>query len=217
MTGKSTAYRVVIVDDHPVVRQGLVVLLGSEQGLDVAGKAIGIEDGLKLIERESPDAALIDLSLGHENGLDLIRMVRQSRPETRILVISMHEEALYAERCIRAGAHGYVSKCAAGGTLIAALRSVLEGGTYLSQEMSERLDRHRDAQGPRTPKELLSDREFEVFCLIGNGLKTAQIADRLGLSVKTIETYRDRIKAKLEIATAAELALRAAHHTLGDS
>jgi len=213
---KIASKRIVIIDDHPIVREGLALMLGAEPGLEFAGEALGVEDGLRLIEHERPDAALIDLTLGASSGLELIRMVCDSHPETRILVISMHDETLYAERCMRAGAHGYVSKSEASRTLVAALRTVLAGETYLSPKMSQHILSRRVGRSSRAPEEQLSDRELEVFRLIGSGLKTGQIAERLGLSAKTIETYRARLKSKLGIKTAAELALRAAHHTLTD-
>lgn len=204
--------KILIVDDHPIVRHGLAKLINDEPDLEVCGEADSAGDAMTTMESESPDLLLVDISLGGTNGIELIKRVKASDPEMRVLVSSMHDESLYAERALRAGAMGYLNKGENRETLLGAIRQVLRGKLYLSPRMSERL-LHRfvlnDQEPDRPAIESLSDRELEVFQLIGEGLTTRQIASRLHLSPKTIETYREHIKAKLNLENSSEL-IRAA-------
>jgi DNA-binding NarL/FixJ family response regulator len=205
------AARVLIVDDHPVFRAGLVQVLGGEPGLAVCGEAGSAEEALGLLDGLAPDLLVVDISLGGASGLELVKQVHQRRPGLPTLVLSMHDETLFAERSLRAGARGYVNKQEAVGHMIAAMRKVLAGETYLSRRMAARLEVRRTERGAglEEPVATLSDRELEVFSLIGQGLGTRDIAERLGLSVKTVETYREHIKNKLLLDTATELTRRA--------
>ncbi len=204
--------RVLIVDDHPIVSQGLAQLIGREPDLEVCGCAPDVASALAAIAELDPDVAVVDLSLGNTSGLQLIKDCKVRYPELPILVLSMHDETLYAERSLRAGAQGYVMKKAAPETVLAALRRVVSGAIYLSDDMATRLlqgmvTTRPAAAGPLV--ELLSDRELEVFSLIGSGASTQKIAETLHLSPKTIETHRAHIKEKLQLKTGTELLLHA--------
>ena len=200
--------RVLVVDDHPIARRGLIDLLEGELGLEIAGEAGDGASALELIEREHPDLVLIDISLQGANGIDLIKEIRARGDGVRMLVASMHDEAIYADRALRAGAMGYVNKEAPVAQFVEAVTQVLEGNLYLSRGASETALRRRvgvAGQEERSPLERLSDRELEVFSLIGDGLTTREIAKRLGLSPKTIETHRENIKDKLDLKNATQL------------
>lgn len=209
--------RILIVDDHPVVREGLGIWIARQGDLTVCGEAAGAAEALRLIDAINPDVAVIDISLADSDGLDLIHRIRARNPQVRILVWSMFPETLYAERALRAGALGYITKQQATGQIIEAIRTVLAGRMYLSGPIAERLVRRglgdRNAAG-QSPYGSLTDRELEVFRLIGNGRTTAEIAGLLHRSVHTIETYRQRIKTKLDLRTSAELARAAAQWVL---
>jgi DNA-binding NarL/FixJ family response regulator len=213
-------HRVLIVDDHPIVREGLRALISQQPDLEVCGEAEGVSTALELVETSEPDIAVIDISLKDGDGLELIRQIKQSHGSVRMLVSSMHEEGLYASRSLRAGALGYVSKENAARQIIDAIRRVLSGKIYLSDEISDqllsRLLKLDDGPGYRSV-ESLSDRELEVFRAIGRGLTTREIATRLSLSVKTVETYRQRIREKLALRNGAELARRASQWVLEES
>ena len=200
--------RILIVEDHPLMRKGLALTLEAEADLEVCGQAASAEEALSMLDTVQPDLAIVDISLPGMSGLELIKHLHTWKPDLPVLVISRHDEALYAERAIRAGARGYVMKIEAVDVIVKAVRRVLAGGLYVSEEISERLllsmTGHRRTEA-RTPVELLSDRELEVFELTGRGLTTREIAERLHLSVKTIESYRTRIKTKLGLRSAAEL------------
>lgn len=212
--------RILVVDDHPVVRFGLREMLSHEPDLDVCGEAASASEALSLLDSLTPDVAIIDLSLRGTSGLELIKQIRNRRPEVKMLVSSMHDEALFAERALQAGAMGYVQKREAVDEIAGALRRVLEGKIYLSSEMTQRLlgKTARVASGEKAAPVLgvasLSDRELEVFSLIGEALTTQQIAERLHLSVKTIESHRENIKRKLDLANTNELIRRAVEWTL---
>lgn len=201
--------RVLIVDDHPTVREGLAMCIGREPDLEVCGEAADMGEALRLVTETQPDLAVVDITFKDGSGIELIKRIKDRNDSVCMLVWSMHGESLYAERALRAGALGYVNKDQATNTIIEAIRRVLEGKIWLSESMSERL-LQRTVGAARlkkaaSPVEVLADRELEVFCLIGEGAKTSDIADRLHLSVKTIATYRDRIRQKLDLADGAML------------
>lgn len=201
--------RVLIVDDHPAVREALALRIGRQPDLEVCGEAADMAEALRLIAETEPDVAVVDISLKSGSGIDLIKRLKSRGDAVRVLVWSMHSESLYAERALRAGALGYVTKDQATDKIIEAIRRVLEGKIFLSDPMVERmLQRSVGQKGEisrRSPVEALADRELEVFRLIGQGVKTAEIAKRLHLSVKTVETYRDRIRQKLGLVDGVEL------------
>ena len=216
----SQRHRVLIVDDHPIVREGLRALISQQPDLEVCGEAEGATDAMEKLHSTEPDIAVIDISLEEGDGLELIRQIRQSESPVRILVSSMHDEGLYARRSLRAGALGYVSKENAARQIVDAIRRVLEGKIYLSEKLSDQLLTQllklEDDPDYRSV-ESLSDRELEVFRCIGQGLTTREIAARLSLSVKTVETYRQRIREKLALRNGAELARRASQWVLEES
>jgi DNA-binding NarL/FixJ family response regulator len=201
--------RVLIVDDHPAVREALAIRIGRQRDLEVCGEATDTTEALHLVAEARPDVAVVDISLRTGNGIDLIKRIKGRDAHVRILVWSMHSEALYAERALHAGALGYVNKDQATDRIVEAIRRVLEGRVYLSEAMTERL-LQRAVGGAReevarSPLDVLADRELEVFRLIGGGVRTAEIAERLHLSVKTVETYRDRIRQKLDLSDGTKL------------
>ncbi len=199
--------QVYLVDDHPVVRQGLARLIDQEDDLAVCGESETGLEAYKQIPKIKPDIAVVDISLKDMNGIELIKDLKARMPDLPILGLSMHDESVFAERVIRAGAMGYIMKEEAATTVLQAIRRVVAGQIYLSSRISSRLV-SKFLTGPaevQNPLELLSDRELEVFQLIGQGFGTRQIAEKLHLSVKTIETYRANIKEKLKLKNATEL------------
>lgn len=198
--------RILIIDDHPIVRLGIRQMLAAEPDLEVCGEAESVEAGKQLVTSARPNLAIVDLSLAQGTGLDLIRLLRESTPTLPVLVLSMHDEALFAERVLRAGARGYIMKREAITGLVAAIRQVLAGHIYVSEGMAqavlERLGHEASADNPLAN---LTDRELTVFDLIGRGFGTGAIAEQLGVSIKTIETYRSNIKAKLHLKDANDL------------
>jgi DNA-binding NarL/FixJ family response regulator len=202
-----TAKRILIVDDHPMMREGLAQLIEHEPDLCAASQADNAAQALKEISSCAPDLAVIDISLPDKNGLELIKDIHTLYPSLPILVLSMHDESLYAERVLRAGGRGYIMKQEGGKKLMEAIRHVLKGHIYVSERISakilEMFSGHRSET--HSPVEHLTDREFEVFQLIGTGQGTRQIAERLHLSVKTVEVHRGNIKKKLELASGAEV------------
>jgi DNA-binding NarL/FixJ family response regulator len=214
--GSTTDWRILLVDDHPLVRKGISAVISQAEHLSVCGECGSVDEALPLIEQHHPDLAIIDISLKSGNGLDLVKQLAVSHPELQLLVCSMHDENLFAERCLRAGARGYVNKEAAGSELLDAIETVRSGKTFLSPQLTERLVQRMVNGGfpEQSPMESLTDRELEVFGLIGQGLTTRQIAERLGLSYKTIESYRENIKAKLLLKNAAELCRHAVQWVL---
>jgi DNA-binding NarL/FixJ family response regulator len=204
-----TRKRLLIVDDHPMMRQGLAQLIGAEPDLEIAGEA---EDGRRAMEAVAavkPDLVLLDISLPDKNGLELIKDIQAQHRGLPILVVSMHEETLYAERILRAGGRGYIMKQEGGNKLMDAIRQVLSGKVYVSDRMSSRILEslsHQTRPGSSaSPVSGLTDREFEVLQLLGQGLATREIAGQLHLSIKTVEVHRANIKRKLELKTATEL------------
>jgi len=195
--------KIVIIDDHPLMRKGLAMSLESEADIRVAAQAASAEDGLGIIEAEDPDLVVVDISLPGMSGIELVKQVQAIRPEMKTLVVSRHDEALYAERAIRAGAKGYVMKLEAPDVMIKAVRRVMNGGIYVSEKVNERLLMGMVSGNEllsQSPLDVLSDRELEVFELTGKGFGTREIAERLHLSVKTVESYRARIKTKLNLS-----------------
>jgi len=207
----TTPARVLIVDDHPLMRDGLAFLLGNEADLVVCGEASNAGATILAVDDDPPpDLVILDLMLGSEDGLELIKQIRALRPGLLILVISMHDEWIYAERALRAGASGYIMKKESPEEVLAAIRAVLCGEVYLSGRMRVLLSQRGLTTDPcrfLVPQAdpPLSDRELHVFRLIGAGLSTKQIATELHLSGKTIETYRENLKVKLRLANAKEL------------
>lgn len=211
MTEHPSRTRIVLVDDHPMVRERLAEVINREADLVVCGEAEDRGGALDVIAREKPGLVIVDLTLKRSNGLDLIKDLQVMHPELRILVVSMQDESLYAERVIRAGAHGYITKQEATRNILKAIRHVLSGNLFLSPELSgEILSRMLGrSKAAMRSLDLLSDRELQVFELVGQGFTTRQIAEQLGLDVKTVETYRGRIKDKLELKDASELLRKA--------
>jgi DNA-binding NarL/FixJ family response regulator len=199
--------KIFIVDDHPMMREGLAQLICGEKDLLVCGEADDAAQALEHIEKLKPDLALVDITLRTSSGLELIKDLALRVPQTSVLVISMHDESLYAERVLRAGGRGYVMKQEGGKKLMEAIRHVLDGKTYVSEKISAKiLDVFSGRQSESaSPVERLTDREFQVFQLIGQGLSTKEIADKLHVSAKTVEVHRVNIKQKLKVATAPEL------------
>ena len=204
--------RLLLVDDHPLFREGLRQLIERDADLTVCGEAATGAEALEGIARFKPDLVLVDISLGGSSGLDLIKAIRSECEELPVLVVSMHEESLYAERALRAGAMGYVMKHEPGKTVKAAIHKVLSGEMYLSEKMSSTIISkfmHGAAERPASPIELLSDRELEVFRMLGQGKGTRQIGQDLGITVATVNSFRNRIKEKLHLKTATEVMLHA--------
>lgn len=204
---------VLIVDDHPVVRKGIAQLIAAEPGFTVVGETETANDGVRLIRELKPDVCVVDLTLKGMSGMELIKVVRQEGLKCALLVVSMHDERVYAERCLRLGANGYVMKEEAAEAIVSAIRKVMEGGTFLSERLMaatvNRLVGGRPGEGAGSTKGAmvasLSDRELEVFHLIGRGFTTRAIAEELDLSVKTVEAHKANIKAKLGLKSAPEL------------
>lgn len=204
--------KILIVDDHSVVRKGIAGLVESQPDLEVTLQLKTAEQLLEILDTVAADLMIVDISLPGMNGIELVKNVIFQKPDQKILILSRHEESTYAERALRAGARGYVMKFEASEMLLNAVRKVLKGGLYISEEISEKLLLSA-LQGKKdvlsSPVEILSDRELEVFELIGNGMSTAEIAEQLHLAQKTIETYRSRIKDKLNYKNSTELMFNA--------
>jgi DNA-binding NarL/FixJ family response regulator len=198
--------RIVLVDDHPIMRHGLAQLIRMEEGLDVCGEAGSAAEGLRVVEASQPDLVIIDLTLPDRNGLELLKDIQALLPGVRCIVLSMHDEAVYAGRALRAGARGYVMKEAAAEHLVGAIRRVLSGAIYLSDTMSSRmLESMAGAGRAAAPIDRLTDRELEILELIGRGTATKHIATRLNISARTVEAHRAHIKEKLSITDGAAL------------
>jgi DNA-binding NarL/FixJ family response regulator len=204
--------KVLIVDDHPIVRQGLRLMIDLEPDLVVCGEAQSEREARSAIREMQPDVVVVDISLAQGDGLELVRDAHAQHPELPMLVLSMHDELIYAERMLAAGASGYIMKHAASDQLLVALRKVLAGGIYLSEELEKSHARLRTggdgegtAGGSSDPIERLSNRELQVLSLIGRGMSSREAAEGLGLSVKTVESHRQGLKRKLNLATNAQL------------
>ncbi len=204
----SKSIKIVLVDDHPLVREGLVNLIGQQSDLEVCGEAANEPKALALIGAARPDVAVVDLSLEDGSGLELIRSLKAMHPEVAVLVLSMHDESLYAERALRAGARGYIMKREAAKRVIQGIRSVQAGQLFISDRIAARLT-EKFVEGPTaaeaSPVGQLSNRELEVFQLLGRGHSTRQIAEHLHVGFKTVQAYCARIKGKLKLANATEL------------
>ncbi|PYJ55458.1 MAG: DNA-binding response regulator [Verrucomicrobia bacterium] len=204
--------KVLLVDDHPVVREGLAERINRERDLVVCGEAQNAREALRAVASLQPDIVILDLSLPKGHGLELVKDLRTLHPDLRVVVFSMHDESVFAERALRAGAHGYVMKQEPPERLLVAIRTVLRGDYFISESASSTCLQaffSRSTKAVTHSVARLSDRELEIFQLIGQGVSTRKIADRLGRSVKTIETHRTRIKEKLAVKSAAELVHRA--------
>lgn len=205
-----TKTQVLLVDDHPIVRKGIAELINSEADLEVCGEASTMQEAMSLASKLKPGLLIVDISLDGNNGVELMKNLAGRPGAPPILAYSMHDESIYAERCLRAGAKGYVMKHSPPEALLEAMRQVLKGKIYLSEPMSDRLLGKLVGAGSATapstsPIDTLSDRELEVLQLLGKGQTTSQIADSLCLSVKTVETYREHLKQKLNLANGQEL------------
>ena len=205
---KTPPKSVLIVDDHPMMRTGLAQLIDNEPDLKVRAEADNAGQALDAVTKQPFDLILLDISLPDKNGLELIKDIQTLQPGQRILVVSMHDELLYAERVLRAGGRGYIMKQEGGKKFLQAIRQVLSGQIYVSDKISARIlenvsGRHNEASA--SPIERLTDREFEVFQLIGQGKSTRDIAQHLRLSMKTVEVHRSNIKKKLKLKTATDL------------
>lgn len=208
--------KVFLVDDHPLVREWLTNLINQLPDLTVCGEAATAAEALTGIEASLPDIAIVDLSLKEGSGLDLIKSVKLRMPQTAVIVLSMHDEQYYAERTMRAGARGYVMKGEVASDILAAMREVLAGRIYLSPRMREVFaERFVDGNVPslRSPVETLSDRELQVFQLLGQGIETRRVAQKLNVSIKTVQAYCARIKDKLQLSNASELLREAVRWT----
>jgi DNA-binding NarL/FixJ family response regulator len=200
--------QIYIVDDHPLMRKGLAMTIEKEMGFEVCGQAESAEEALSEMIRLTPDAAVVDISLPGMNGIELIKNILHQLPGLKILVVSRHDEELYAERALRAGAKGYLMKLEATDVLVSALHQILKGNIYLSEKIGTKmLMKMASGNSAKSdnPLDLLSDRELEVFELTGKGLSTKEIGKKLHISVKTVESHRANIKDKLQLETANEL------------
>lgn len=216
--------RILVVDDHDIVRHGYIHLLGTDPQFEVCGEAADAAEAMRLVYETKPDLALIDISLHNGHGLELCKEIRawneQSDHAVRMLVVTAHDEEMYAERALHAGASGFLNKGETTKRLLAAIRCILTGKVFLSRTITDRIlnrliNGHYDDS--QSPMENLSDRELEVFELIGKGLTTREVADHLDLSPKTVETYRENLKLKLNLENANQLVCAAVQHLLHSS
>jgi len=199
---------VLVVDDHPLMRQGLALLINQQQDMEVCGEAEEAQAAMQAIARYRPDILILDISLNGPDGLELLKSIRASDPGLPVLILSMHDEAIYAERALRARANGYIMKQEASEKVLVAIRRILNGDLYLSDRMSNKMLQQFIGGAPSMLQSriaALSDRELEVFRLIGEGRATREIADELHLSIKTVETYQAHLKEKLALRSGREL------------
>jgi DNA-binding NarL/FixJ family response regulator len=204
----TTRKTVLIVDDHPLLRQGLALLINQQQDMQVCGESEEAQTAMQAIARQRPDIVILDISLNGPDGLELLKSIRANDPDLPVLILSMHDEAIYAERALRARANGYIMKQEATEKVLVAVRRILNGEIYLSDRMSSKmLQQYMGGGSPVMQSRIasLSDRELEVFRLIGEGRATREIAEELHLSVKTVETYQAHIKEKLALRSGREL------------
>ena len=206
--------RVLIADDHAIVREGLKRILGGQEGIDIAGEATNGHEVLEQVRRAGFAILLLDLSMPGKSGIDLIKQVKDESPRLRVLVLTMHEEDQYAVRAIRAGASGFLTKESAPAQLVSAIRRLAEGRLYISPSVAEQLALDLQPRTEEEPHKLLSDREFEVFRLLVDGRSISDIAAQLHLSVKTVSTHKTRILQKMSAASVADLVRYAIRHRL---
>jgi len=207
-TPVSPKLKVLLVDDHPITRQGMKALVNQQPNLEVCGEADNAAYAIELVGRLRPDLAIVDIALKTTNGIELTKNIKVHAPNLPVLIVSMHDEGLYAERALRAGAMGYLMKQEASEKIIAAIQRLLQGEIYLSDKIKEKMLHrfvNKKGEGMVFSIDTLSDREMEVFQLIGNGYSTRQIAQKLNLSSKTIDSYREHLKLKLNLESGAEL------------
>lgn len=207
MTKKSPS-RILIIDDHPLLRQGIAAMINAESDFTVCGEVSDPREAVNAVQKTNPDAIILDLTLNGTSGIEVLKNIRVQYPKVAVLILSMHDETMYAPRALRAGASGYVMKQEAPDKVIAALRKVLAGQVAISSAMETKLLNRFSGKKDgalSSPIDLLSDRELEVFNLLGRGTSTAEIAEKLHLSVKTIESHRAHIKEKLNLENAAQL------------
>lgn len=208
----ANSYKVLLVEDHPMFREHLGQLIDRDLGMSICGEADNIRDAMRLILETKPDIAIVDITLHGSSGLELLKDIKAQGLDINVLVLSMHDEDLYAERALRAGAKGYITKNEASTEVIEAIRCVMKGDVYASRQMTakllERMTQKRN-NAELAGMETLADRELEVFQMLGRGKSTREIAQTLNLGESTVETYRARIKEKLQLRSAAELYLRA--------
>ncbi len=212
-TPESKPVKVMLVEDHQMFREWLAQMITKDRSFTICGEADNIQGAMQAIQAQRPDIAIIDITLRGSSGLELIKDLKASGAAIPVLVLSMHDETLYAERVLRAGARGYITKHEASSTLLKAIRHVLSGEVYLSEKMTAAMLARMTGQGGRalaSDMETLADRELEVFQLVGKGFNTREIAEQLHLGETTVDTYRARIKEKLQLRNAAELYSRAA-------
>ena len=206
-SSEKSVKRSVLIDDHPIMRHGLAQLIRGEDGLDVIGEAGSAREGLEVVGRLKPDLAVIDLTLPDKNGLELVKDIRALHPATQCIVLSMHDETLYGERALRAGARSYVMKEAAADHLVTAIHKVISGGLYVSESLNARMLEQVTgaARSKATGMDALTDRELEILALIGKGVATKIIASQLSISARTVEAHRAHIKEKLGMTDGAAL------------
>jgi DNA-binding NarL/FixJ family response regulator len=208
--------KILIVDDHPIVRMGLAELIGPQMDLELCGEAEEVAEALQQVRALQPDLVVIDMSLKDSHGIELIEQIKASHPEVKMLVWSMFDEQIFAERALRAGAMGYINKRQAIEKVVEAIRQVLNGDMYLSPQMTNLFLRRVGGRKPleEDPIGRLTDRELEIFEMVGRGMTTRQIAGKLGISPNTVESHREKIKTKLDLKNAAQLAQRAVQWVL---
>lgn len=211
--------KVFVVDDHPIIRQGLALMINREPDLMVCGEAQDAHTAIQAVATAKPDIMIVDISLTGPDGLDLLKDIRMRYPELPVLILSMHDEGIYAERALRAGAQGYIMKQEATEKVLVALRRILTSEIYISERIANRmLQRYIGSRGTGRPSSVadLTDRELEVFRLIGEGHSTRRIAEELHISVKTVESYQAHIKEKLSLRSARELVQHAIQWSVGE-
>jgi DNA-binding NarL/FixJ family response regulator len=213
--------KILVVDDHPIVRERLAELINQEADLNVCAEAEDSHEALKAVQTHSPDLAIVDITLKDTYGIELIKQLKERYPKLPVLVLSMHDESLYGERALRAGAKGYLTKQEATKKVVGAIRHILGGGIFVSEKMAatilHKLAGGLSTQGGGSPVDVLSDREMEVFQLLGEGLGVRKIADNLFVSVKTVEAHREHIKRKMNFKTSTELLRYAIQYVLKDN
>jgi DNA-binding NarL/FixJ family response regulator len=208
--------KVLVVDDHPIVRQGLKQVISEESDMAVFGEAQNSQEVLELIDKQDWDVILLDITLPGRGGIDVLKEIKQERPHLPVLILSIHPEDQYAVRALKAGASGYLSKESAPDELVQAIRKILRGGKYVSSTLAEKLVSDLGMEEERPLHETLSDREYQVMLMIASGKTTSEIAGEMSLSVKTISTYRGRIMEKMRMKSNVELASYALRNRLID-